>query len=273
MHPQIEQYTLASALAELSSAAITPGLLRAGAAPSLSEMAAAHHHQQVTEAGAAGGDASSGSEGAGGGAEAAPVEAAPSSDGGAQRTASDASSPASIKHLDLSHPSGSFNAGGAGGSTPTMSRAPSRTHRVPVQAALVVDVPRPLPEKARGLLGWLGLSSGTPLRVTPGTAVQYGLLVFRSGERGGCTGAGRVGRGGTAGDASCQTSYPLGQSPLPTRVACCSEANPCRPPPLSPSPPAAGIKWARNWPSKMLELLLLMFAAVVCGEGFEPGVR
>jgi hypothetical protein len=32
----------------------------------------------------------------------------------------------------------------------------------------------------------------------------------------------------------------------------------------------AGIKWTRNWSGKMLELLLLVLAAVVCGQSRLP---
>ncbi|KAL4458314.1 hypothetical protein ABPG75_013179 [Micractinium tetrahymenae] len=163
----IEQYTLASALAELSAGALTPGMRASGA--SLRDLAAAHHQQQ--QAGAA--DA-----GACGGGEAG-------AEGQEQHGSGAVSNSSSVQQLDLL---GQLQATDAESTEPAASTLGSRQPSFmqppqqpqQPQQALLVDVAQPLPEPG-GLLAWLGLSSGTPLRATPGTASQFWLLLLRSG--------------------------------------------------------------------------------------------
>lgn len=169
----IEQYTLASALAELSAAALTPGMRTSGA--SLRELAAVHHQQQEAAAANAAGSGSGG----------------PAGEGEEALAGTAVSNSSSVQQLDLL----TEEAEAADAQSQAHAGSAVERHRPSFlppqeqpgkeepgrQQALLVEVAQPLPQTG-GLLAWLGLSSGTPLRATPGTAAQFGLLLLRSGE-------------------------------------------------------------------------------------------
>lgn len=259
----IEQYTLASALAELSAAALTPGMRASGA--SLRQLAAAHHEQEEAAAAAlassSAGDA--GSEGLDG----------PGSGG--------VSGSSSVQQLDLPMQAadgrGPAPAGSPAGSQPsfTLSQKQHLKQEPVPQQAMLVDA-APLPE-AGGPLAWLGLASATPLRATPGTASQFRLLLLRSGAA--CHGAGRgqdSGMWALPGNAQTgmRATRPRPALRLPRQrkswvpaAGAGGQASLHGQSWRFSSPPCpAGIKWTRNWSGKMLEVLLLVLAGVVLGE-------
>jgi hypothetical protein len=202
----IEQYTLSSALSELASGGLSPGILQGGA--SLRDLALAQRQlegvpasgqqkeqqqlqllqeqeQQERQGGLESASGDSGSTGSSAGLEAASADSTPTSvrlplPSPFSRDAGDGA-PADYQRqnaLKLSSPPASTASSGSTGGSFTQ-RQPQQ-QRQQLQVPVLVDVQRPEP-KPQGLLAWLGLAGRTPLRATHGTAAQFGILLVRSG--------------------------------------------------------------------------------------------
>jgi hypothetical protein len=198
----IEQYTLANALSELSASGLAPGVREAGAA-TLRELAAAHHAQeeaaegqlsQQTEAASEADACSGGDLRSSEGGDASSIRA-----GGGQQSSLTSSSrqlsftESPVRHLHLpGQPQSPFSQGQGQGQHEGASAAPQAFQRQKAFKAPPAVRPTPVPVlvevqqeqqggASEGLLAWVGLSAGKPLRTTPGAAAQFGILLFRSG--------------------------------------------------------------------------------------------